>query len=37
MYELFHDNGQLKKKGNYKDGKEEGLWEYFDEDGEPVE
>ena len=33
LIEEFYENGQLKSKGNYKDGKEDGLWEYFDEDG----
>ncbi len=30
------ENGQLKHKGNYKnykEGKKEGLWEYYDEEG----
>ena len=29
----FHTNGQLKQKGNYKNGELHGLCEYFDEDG----
>ena len=29
----YHDNSQLKTKGNYINGKEDGLWEYFDEEG----
>ena len=32
--EEFHDNGQLKWKGNYKDGKEHGLWETYWDDGQ---
>ena len=32
-YYEYHDNGQLKRKGNYKDGKQEGLWKYFNKDG----
>jgi antitoxin component YwqK of YwqJK toxin-antitoxin module len=31
--EGFRDNGQLWIRGNCKDGKQEGLWETFDEDG----
>ena len=28
-----YENGQLRYKVNYKDGKLDGLWEYFNEDG----
>ena len=28
-HEAFHGNEQSWFRGNYKDGKEEGLWEYF--------
>ena len=31
--EFYHENGQLWKKGNYKDGKLDGLWENFKTDG----
>ena len=31
--EFFHDNGQLEMRGNFIDGKQEGPWEWFDEDG----
>ena len=31
--ELFHDNGQLEGRGNFKDGKQDGLWEFFNENG----
>ena len=27
LVEEFYDNGQLKEKGNYKEGKKEGHWE----------
>ena len=34
LSEEFHENGQLKMRGNFKDGKLNGLSEYFDnEDG----
>lgn len=34
LWELFYQNGQLKERGNFKDGYEkDGLWEWFDEDG----
>ena len=29
----YHDNGQLEEKGNWKDGKLEGLSEFYDEEG----
>ena len=29
----YHDNGQLMRKVNYKDGKQDGLWETYDLDG----
>ena len=29
----FYENGQLQSKGNYKDGKPDGLWEFFNKDG----
>ena len=29
----FHENGQLRSRGNYKDGKQEGVWERYDENG----
>ena len=32
-HETFYENGQLETKGNYKNGKEEGLWEIFFYDG----
>ena len=31
--EEYHENGQLKKKGNYKNWNREGPWEYYDEEG----
>ena len=31
--EMYDENGQLSHKGNFKEGKKEGLWEYFNEDG----
>ena len=33
LVEEFHDNGQLKYRGNYKYGKKDGLWENFHENG----
>jgi antitoxin component YwqK of YwqJK toxin-antitoxin module len=33
IVEEFHENGQLMGRGNFIDGKREGLFEYFDEDG----
>ena len=32
-YKEYHDNGQLKSKGHYKDGKKDGVWEYFNMQG----
>ena len=32
--EIYHENGQLGIKENYKDGKEDGLWEYYYENGQ---
>ena len=29
----YDENGQLQQRSNYKDGKLEGLFEWFDEDG----
>ena len=37
IVESFHDNGQLERRRNYVDGKEEGLFEMFDEDGNLTE
>ena len=33
LVEEFYENGQLKNRTNYRDWKQHGLWEYFDEDG----
>jgi len=33
LHEYFHDNGQLRFRENFKNGKRHGLWEYFDEEG----
>ena len=30
---LWHHNSQLLRKGSYKDGKKDGLFKYFSEDG----
>ena len=30
---MYYQNGQLKMKGNLKFGWQDGLWEYFNEDG----
>ncbi len=29
----YHDNGQLRSIGVFKDGENEGLWKFFDKDG----
>ena len=29
----YYENGQLVEKGDYKDGKKEGPWVYYDGDG----
>ena len=36
LVEEFYDNGQLMTRGNQKNRKQDGLWEYFDEDGNPT-
>ena len=34
FFESLYKDGQLKERGNFKDGYEkDGLWEWFDEDG----
>ena len=33
MVESYYDNGQLRFKGSYKDGMEEGPWVGYNEDG----
>ena len=33
LYEEFYENGQLRFRLNYIDGKRDGLIEFFDEDG----
>ena len=33
-YEIYHDNGQLKSKGTYKDGELDGPRENYDENGQ---
>ena len=33
MVESYYDNGQLRFKGSNKDGREEGLWVGYNEDG----
>jgi len=30
----YRNNGQLKFKGNHKDGEEDGLWEYYFKNGQ---
>ena len=32
--ESYYENGNLRVKGNFKDGKENGLWEYYYENGQ---
>ena len=34
LIEEFYDNGQLERKGNYKDRKREGPWEWYYENGQ---
>jgi antitoxin component YwqK of YwqJK toxin-antitoxin module len=29
----YYSNGQKEKEGTFKDGKEDGLWIYYNEDG----
>mgnify|MGYP001068377437 CR=1 FL=1 len=31
---IYHENGQLSQKGNYKDGKRVGLFEFYHENGQ---
>ena len=33
-FESYHDNGQLKCKGTYKDGQRDGYCEFYYENGE---
>ena len=33
VIETFYDNGQLERRGNWKNWEQDGLWEYFDKDG----
>ncbi len=35
LLEIFHNNGELKYRGNYKIGKRDGPWEWFHENGQP--
>ena len=30
---IYYENGNLRVKGNFKDGKENGLWEWYSENG----
>ena len=30
----YHKNGQLRRKGHYKDGKPNGLWEWYHKNGQ---
>ena len=34
VLESYYSNGQLLSKGNYKDGKESGLWELYHRNGQ---
>jgi len=29
----YYENGQIREEGNYKDGKEDGKWTYYNKDG----
>ena len=33
-YRLYHENGQIKVKGQYKEGKEDGEWVGYYENGQ---
>ena len=33
IVESYYENGNLRVKGNFKDGKENGLWEWYSENG----
>ena len=33
LFEWFHDNGQIQRRGRHKKGQLIGPWEYFDKDG----
>ena len=33
LYEQFHENGKLKMKGEKNKGKNNGIWEYHDKEG----
>ena len=37
LVETFHKNGQLKYRGNFNNGKPDGLWETFDSIGNLME
>ena len=37
LFEWFHDNGQLQRRGKHQQGQLIGLWEYFDMDGQLIE
>ena len=37
LFEWFHDNGQLQRRGKHKQGQLIGLWEYFDINGQLIE
>ena len=33
----YHENGQIRSKGSYKDGKQDGPWEFYDDNGQLIE
>jgi len=35
-YVMLHKNGKVYAKGEFRNGKREGRWEYFDEEGRPT-
>ena len=37
LYTSYHDNGQKKLEGNYKDGKKDGIWYKWDENALKLE
>ncbi len=34
---MYYENGNLQRRGNYKDGKQDGLWKRFDREGNLIE
>ncbi|MBC8227541.1 MAG: hypothetical protein H8E74_10510 [Gammaproteobacteria bacterium] len=36
LFEWFHENGQLQRRGKHKQGELIDLWEYFDREGQLI-